>query len=351
LVYVRGKGWLLPYSEDYKRYRFEDIQALSVVRRSRLGGSLIYSLGLLAFGGLLSLSFALMSGSGFGGGTAFLVSILALGTLLFAVLLVRHLILGPTCYCEIQTNFSQDRLLPLTRYHAAREIIAGIEGEIREVQATRIAEEVGAASSGEDDGLFPFSAPTLFRRAFSIPRTAVATFLSGMGFGLVALAALHLETIVLPVLLLVGILAVSFLLTFSLVASVRKPTPGSIRTALWILLGLLVSFVGVAVIYLLFAVVENPEYSAAPTGPLEAFAAVANQGGLGFYLIFAVSSLALFFTGLAGMVESAKWSRKILASQRSFEKIPSQLGGAAADGADTELGVTPEQGEERHGES
>ena len=42
LVYVKGSGFLMPFTEEYKRFRFDEIQCLSVVRTSRVGKGVLY---------------------------------------------------------------------------------------------------------------------------------------------------------------------------------------------------------------------------------------------------------------------------------------------------------------------
>jgi hypothetical protein len=42
LVYVKGTGFLVPFTEEYKRFRLSEIQAVNVARTSRIGFSLLY---------------------------------------------------------------------------------------------------------------------------------------------------------------------------------------------------------------------------------------------------------------------------------------------------------------------
>ncbi|MEM7602235.1 MAG: hypothetical protein AAF357_12570 [Verrucomicrobiota bacterium] len=308
LIYVRGSGYLIPISEEYRRYRFEDIQAISISRKSRLGMSVLYTLGMLSFAGPLVLVLALSGESRFSMTAAILVSMLALGTLLFASLLLRHLILGPTCVCDLQTSLSRDRILSLTRFHAARQCVDLIVEDIRSAQeplnqapATEVVELRESERRREE--------------SFSIPPVVVPNFVGVIVLGIGALATLHLESVGLTIFMLFALLVVSFLLTFSQILSVRKPTPDSIKTLLWITKGLLFVFVGTATVYLLISAARNPKYTLDFMGPIEALTGVANGGGMGFYLIFVGLSLGFFTCGIVGLTSVLRW--KTINQERS----------------------------------
>lgn len=300
LIYVQGRGFLIPLSEDYKRYRFEDIQAITVVRKSRVGTATLQGLALLCFGLPLALLLAFTTDENLAMGRALSISFFALGSLWFAAMLLRHLILGPACVCDLQTSLSRDRILPLTRLHAARQCLDSIIGDIRKSQ-----EPLKAASS---DVVVDIDGPSRkVGDSFTVPVPVLPTFAGVVILGLGALAALHLESIALTIFLLVLLLLVSFSLTFSQIASVRKLTPESIRTMLWVTMGLLFVFTGSATVYLLVAAAKNPEYSLDFMGPLEILTGVASVGGLGFYLLFLILSLGFFVSGIVGILTVIRW--------------------------------------------
>ncbi|MDF1825341.1 MAG: hypothetical protein P1U68_11905 [Verrucomicrobiales bacterium] len=315
LVYVKGSGYLIPLTEEYKRYRFEDIQAISISEKSRIGLAIVHSMGLLFFAGPLILVLSLINWETFGIGAAVSISILTLGALFFLSLLMRHLILGPVCICDLQTNLSRDRIRPLNRLHASRECVAAIESDIRAAQSgmTEDAEGKNSETVREAD-------PREGER-FSIPLSVVPTFAGMMAFGLGALATLHLESVVLTGMMLLVLLLVSFLITFSLITSVRKPTPESIRSLLWVMLGLLFVFLGTATVYLLISAVNDPVYTLDFMGPLEALTGVASGGGIGFYLVFVILSLGFFGAGLGGILNTMKWRTRIRQA-KMVEKEP-----------------------------
>lgn len=314
LVYVRGSGYLIPLTEEYKRYRFEDIQAISISRKSRIGMAIIHSMGLLCFAGPLILVLSLMKWDTFGMGAAVSISILSLGFLLFLSLLMRHFILGPTCICDLQTNLSRDRIRPLTRLHASRECVSAIESEIRAAQSAM------AEGAGSENSVAIQDAAAQEGERFSIPFSVIPTFAGMIAFGLGALATLHLESVVLTGIMLLVLLLVSFSITFSLIASVRKLTPESIRSLLWVMLGLLFVFLGTATVYLLISAANDPVYTLDFMGPLEALTGVASGGGIGFYLLFVILSLGFFGAGLGGVLNAVKWRNRIRQSDSAGDE-------------------------------
>ena len=185
-----------------------------------------------------------------------------------------------------------------------------MEGDVRSAQVEFLSSSSKAAET-ETRTASPNSLA-----AFAVPAVATPTFLASMLFALGCLGAIHLESVALVGFLLVMILIVAILLLFTLIASVRKATPESIRTVLWVLLGLLFVFISTAVVYLLVAVTRDPAYTIGFLGPLEAFAGVATEGGLVFYLIFLCLSAGLFASGLAGLLQTGKWKGKIAAGAR-----------------------------------
>lgn len=318
LLYVRGSGFLIPLTEEYKRYRFTDIQAISIAKKSRIGTAVLYGIGLVACAGPLALILALLDENEFGMGSAISISIFALGALLFGSLLLRHLILGPLCVCDLQTSLSRDRIRPLNRFHAARQCLETVAAEIEAAQQSLAAagETVTATAQiwGKGNG-------EKRSESFSVPRPVIPSFTGVILFGIGALATLHLESVVLTTFLLFLLLLVSLSLTVSLIASVRRLTPESIRSLLWITLGLLFILVGTATVYLLISAARNPVYTLDFIGPLEALTGVASGGGPGFYFIFLTLSLGFFACGIVGVLTAFRWK---------------ELTGKAAETAETE---------------
>ncbi|MEC5126132.1 hypothetical protein VSU19_05190 [Verrucomicrobiales bacterium BCK34] len=324
LVYVRGRGLLIPLSEEYKRYKYSEIQALSIARTSRLGKGILYGGGFVFFSAVIALILGLIDD--YNTGLAIVVSVLTIGSLLSLALLLRHLILGPTCVCEIRTSISRERLRPLNRYHRAKEIVDQLDSRIRESQKGL---DEPTAGPGGDSVVAATASGT--RDFFQIGRLTIPTFIGFAIFGLVALAALHLESVVTTGVLLVLILGVSLLLTFSLIGSVRKPTPEPIRIGLWCLLGLLFLFLGSGAVYFLIVATQNPAYTIGITGPLEAYTAVASEGGMVGYGAFLLLGLGFFVVSIVGIFKTMKWSSQI---KRSGEMAHGAGGKSVTEGGD-----------------
>ena len=133
LVYVKGSGFLMPFTEEYKRFRLSEIQAFTVAKTSRVGLGMLYLFILLGCAVVSTLIYALSET--LRPVTIVVLSVfLAVGLATFALLL-RHLILGPTCVCDIQTRLTRERLRPLNRDHRALETLRRVEGLVRESQA------------------------------------------------------------------------------------------------------------------------------------------------------------------------------------------------------------------------
>lgn len=314
LLYIRGSGFLLPFTEEYKRYRFEDIQSVSIAKRSRWARGLMWSSGFGFCLGLLVLILALTDRDSFGTGTAVFVSFLALSALGFLSALIRHLVLGPPCLCDIQTNLSRDRLRPLDRFHLSREIFEKLDVEIRNDQSSLLEGVETKAVSTQD-----MSARSR-AHGWNLPWPILPTFAIALTLGLTGLAGLHLDSLAPVIAALFQFFALSLLLILSLILSVRKATPQDIRSWLWGLLGLVFFFSGVSVVYLFLASARDPVYTLDLAGPFEAFLAIASEGGWVFYSIFVASFALLLLSGTVGTMISLKWRKQISASQESQTK-------------------------------
>jgi hypothetical protein len=321
LVYVKGSGFLMPFSEEYRRFRLSEIQALSVAKTSRIGLGLLFLGGVI--GGALPASLILLLAESLGGVAAFFVSVFLLIALLAAGLLLRHLVLGPTCLCELQTRLSRERLRPLNRYHFALETVRRIEGLVREAQAEAAFPEVGEETRVV---ALPPPEPAAF---YEVPATATASFGAFALVGLASLASIHLESPVLAGLVLLLLFGASLLLTIALVASVRRATPESIRAVLWTLLGLDFVVLGIGAVYYIVAAAGEPAYTVGITGPLEAFAAIALEGGVVLYGVLVALFAGLAATAGTGLALVAKWRTRLrlAASMQSPRLGPGKEGG------------------------
>lgn len=301
LVYVKGSGFLMVTGEEYKRFRLSEIEALNVAKTSRTGAGLLFLVLFLASAGIASLLLGLSDG--LGPASVTFLSLFVLGALLSLALLVRHLVLGPTCVCDLQTRLTRERILPLNRYHQALEVVKRIDGLIRDRQSGIVigsADVAGAGTGGvRGDGFY------------SVPALAVAGFFGFVVFGLVALAALHLESLLLTGVVLFLVLAASLLVILALISAVRRPTPDSIRKILWSLLLLHFLVAAIGSVYYLVAAMREPSYTVGFAGPLEAYTALASEGGMVLYGVFAGLLVGMVAGGIGGILLSLRWRGRI----------------------------------------
>ena len=119
--------------EHYKRFRYEDIQALAV-RRTQDGRLL----GI--FAGFLTVVLYLLA-AGSADAPAAMWFFLALGTA-FLLVLVGNLIGGPTCMCHLRTAVQTEELVSLRRLKRAEHALGLLQARIVAVQGRLTAEEL-----------------------------------------------------------------------------------------------------------------------------------------------------------------------------------------------------------------
>jgi hypothetical protein len=309
LVYVKGSGFILPFTEEYKRFRLSEIQAVNVAKTSRTGWILLYLFGLLL--AILVVTLILVVAESMrpitviGLSLGFALGLVSLG------LLARHLILGPTCVCDIQTRLSRERIRPLNRYHRTLEMVRRIDGLVRDRQTDV---RIGGDSDGRETS--PRTSSARDADFFQVPRVVPASFGAFLLLGLGGVLGLHLESLGLTAFVLFMILAASLVLLLALIAVVRKPTPESLRTVLWLLLGLHFLVIGIGTVYYLVVATREPAYTVGLTGPLEAYAGIPSEGGMALYGVFAGLLGGMTGISFTGLLLAGKWRKKIrLAAQ------------------------------------
>ena len=119
----------MDFSENYKRFYYDDIQAI-ITRKTTTGK--ICNIVLSVLGGSFMLAFALTSGiwSGFYGVLA--------GLVIFFLLI--NWLLGPTCVCHVRTAVQTERLTSLDRLRTARKAINLLKPMIEQVQGALVSE-------------------------------------------------------------------------------------------------------------------------------------------------------------------------------------------------------------------
>lgn len=301
LVYVRGWGVFLPFTEEYRRFRYRDIQHFTLERTARTARFVLYSLAILAAVAAIALVYALGRLNGIGPLDLSAMTFFGLFGGLFLFLLLRHLVLGPTCRCVMGTSGGKTILRPLSRLHASREAIERAAGSIRPSQEDLLARP---AADHPDESA---GTPPGVGAALGVPRLVVPGFAGLALFALSVLASLHLESPVAAGVAMFLCLVGGLLLLSALTISVRRPTPEAVRTALWTNLGLLFLFCAAMITYYAWAAYRHPEYTIELTGMFEAFAAAATVGGAAVYWPVLGLSLAIFAVSLAGIAQALKW--------------------------------------------
>lgn len=115
LLHVINRG----YTEDYRRFYYRDIQAI-LLRETNTGVFLTIILAALTAGSLL-----VLAGSWFvWNWPTFVLAPLAGASLLWALILVFHLIAGRTCVCHLKTAVQLELLPSLFRVKTAKKAIA-----------------------------------------------------------------------------------------------------------------------------------------------------------------------------------------------------------------------------------
>lgn len=327
LVYVRGSGILLPFSEDYLRFRYRDIQAFTVRRTGRIVMSLLW--GLLAvvpaaFGFLI---LAVRDPGPVGPVALFFLASFFGSSLLGVLGLVRHLILGPTCRCEIMTSLKRENLRPLNRLHRAHEAIALMEGPIREAQAR---ERIGEDRGGDPrDSLARREREKERDFALRVSPLVPATFGVFTLFAFAGLVTLVLESLVITGLGFALFSVGALLLLATLILSVRVPTPDPLRASLWALLGSVFVLFGTGAVFFVVAASENPEYTIGILGPLEAFSAVMVAGGAFFFWLHLALLVTTLLVSLAGLIQTARWRERVAAAREDGQSGAEVIAGDA----------------------
>jgi MFS family permease len=122
LLFIEASGFLFAFSETYKRIDYAKVQTISVARTSTFGWMAAALSILVLLAGLIFAS--LLSRSGTAAATGAGVCLLVV--LFVAILLIVHLVKGPTCVVKLQTAVQVVRLKPLKRLRSSQAVVARI---------------------------------------------------------------------------------------------------------------------------------------------------------------------------------------------------------------------------------
>lgn len=246
LLAVEGNGILFPYSEQYRRVDYKNIQAISYVLTKRyaliLSALLIPVLGLAA-GAVLAFSAEQNP-------LAITLSVILLP---FLCMLLLHMAMGKTCVCTLQTAVQNLRLKPLTRLKTARKVMGEIEALCLLHQGALPTEFADAGGAPSQDTVIPGTKPLwqgsawVMAAGVSLVLLAAilvvfgATLLGGVSSRPYSLSVLYVEAFLGMVALMCSIAG--------LAKAMRTQPPDGLMATLWTSLG--IETVGGGAIYLL----------------------------------------------------------------------------------------------------
>ncbi|MGK0187704.1 MAG: hypothetical protein ACI9R3_003493 [Verrucomicrobiales bacterium] len=146
-LYVKGSGFLLPFSEEYHRFEFLKIQSVAATRTS--GGtvwSILCGVGAVISGALTAACVAGVDGSPSDPVLYVLAGVLGIAALICLAVIAVNIVMGPTCVVRIQTAVRAETVRPLSRWRSAREILSTMQVEIALAQTTALRKSGATAS-------------------------------------------------------------------------------------------------------------------------------------------------------------------------------------------------------------
>ncbi len=233
LVYVQGTGFLIPFVEEYRRFAYRDVLAISTAPTRAatwwgiLGGSGAALAGLLIW---LAID---------RGGAGWVAAIFLAPVLIVCLTtLILNLALGPSCQCRLQTAVGSVRVRTLSRTRAADRAIADLRPLILEHQggATIAAEDqdqgrlTGAPGREEAVSLERPRGPQVLRRPAFLTTALYLMIFSGTMWVVYSFAEHWWPLPVLGIAYFPGLLAI----VAALIHGMRTFTPGGILAVLWI---------------------------------------------------------------------------------------------------------------------
>lgn len=140
------------YTEEYKRFYFRDIQAITICGNQR---RVVWNWILIAFL-IPSLTWLLFSVGDVDIGLLIIGGIVAS---LFAIPLIVNNVSGPTCNCYLRTAVQVEELASLSRIRRAQKVLARLRPLIAEAQGELPAEEIPARLRALAQGAEPVIPP------------------------------------------------------------------------------------------------------------------------------------------------------------------------------------------------
>ncbi|MDA0812252.1 MAG: hypothetical protein O3C21_07705 [Verrucomicrobia bacterium] len=138
-LYVKGNGFLLPFSEEYFRFEFLKVQSVVATKTARGTVTSILS----GAGAIVAALLVVASISGLDGSPsdpvlyvmAVLLILFAMG---FLAVIAVNIVMGPTCVVRIQTAVRAETIRPLLRWRLAKEVLVSMQTEIELAQVSAL---------------------------------------------------------------------------------------------------------------------------------------------------------------------------------------------------------------------
>lgn len=323
-LYRRISLWLGPdhllavesnvYQEQYQRYYFKDIQALTL-RRTAAGKWLNGALSLL----MVLLAIMLFNAYKDHDQAALWVWSIPLGALLLGLLV--NVFKGPTCHCQIQTPISMNSLPSLNRLPAARKVINRLRPLIEQTQGPLTRERI-ETSARDRAGAEPVPPAQASPQAARGNANAVLPHYRGglhwWLFGLCLLGALYCIAYLfvngLPMFLL-GLFCLLGLLLLTIIVMARQHKsrlPKELGVVCWCLLGVLLTGSMVGYYAMMLSVLSSGQVNHMfnQWTMVTAFAQVKPLDSPFFAGLLIVCALSLLLAGLFGSLVLANWQRR-----------------------------------------
>ena len=225
--------------EDYKRFYFNDIQAI-ITRKTIIGKIQNIILGCLIL-------FFLIPAFIFDGGWS--IFYIAVSSIIFIFLIV-NLLLGPTCETSLMTAVQTEKLQSLHRLNATFKVIDKIRPYVQQVQGTLTVEDLnkipqrpdgrrGIPGPGQPAAGPPAAAKHENGRAHMILFTLLLID------GVLVTSEFFISHVLPTILSTVAGLCIGIFVTIALVRQHKSDLPGSLRAITWTTLG----FVGVTFVF------------------------------------------------------------------------------------------------------
>ncbi|MCB1097332.1 MAG: hypothetical protein KDN22_17295 [Verrucomicrobiae bacterium] len=154
-LYVKGSGFLLPFSEEY--FRFEFLKVQSVVATKTARGTVVSIF--CGAGAIIAALLAVASISGLDGSPSdpvlyVLATLLVIAAMVCIAIIAVNIVLGPTCVFRIQTAVRAETIRPLSRWRHAQDVLASMQAEIElaQVAVLRKAPEQAAVAGQPEAG-------------------------------------------------------------------------------------------------------------------------------------------------------------------------------------------------------